>query len=91
MSPKTLTRMLCNEISEDYQCDISNFEGTVIRNPYIRVAQRLLTCGLFAREDSLNVPHQSELYFLYSMPQGNRLNPSSFLVNQLHSVATSSV
>jgi len=27
-----------------------------IRNPCIRVAQRILTCSLFDRDDSLNVP-----------------------------------
>jgi len=30
-----------------------------IRNPCIRIAQRILTCSLFARDDSLNVPRLS--------------------------------
>ena len=54
------------------------------------MAQRLLACGLFAREDSLNVPCLLELYFSYSMLQGDRLDPGSFLVSQLHSATTSS-
>jgi len=33
----------------------------------------------------------SQFYCLYNMLQGDRLNLSSFLVNQLHSVAASSV
>jgi len=32
-----------------YWYDISNSKGTVIRNLYIWVSQRLLTCGLFAK------------------------------------------
>jgi len=54
------------------------------------VAQRLLAYDLFAREDSLNVSHLSKLYFLYSMLRGDRRNPSSFLISQLHGAATSS-
>ena len=70
-----------NEISGNYWYDTSNSKGTVIRNPYIRVAQRLLAYGLFAREDSLNMPRLSELYFLHSMLQGDHPNPNSSLVN----------
>ena len=70
-----------NEIFGDYWYDISYSKDTIIRNPYIRVAQRLLACGLFAREDSLNMPHLSQLYFLYSMFQGGRLYPGPFFVN----------
>jgi len=54
------------------------------------VTQRLLACGLFAREDSLNVPRLFELYFLYSIPEGDRIDPESFLVNRLYNAATSS-
>jgi len=78
------------EISGDHWYDTNNSKGTIIRNPCIQVAQRLLACGLFARDDSLNVSHLSELYFLYSILQGNQLDPGSSLVNQLHSAATSS-
>jgi len=54
------------------------------------VARRLLPCGLFARKHNLNVPCLSELYFLYSMLEGNRIDPGPFLVNQLYSAAISS-
>ena len=37
-----------------------------IWNPYIRVAQRILTCCFFARNDSLNLARLSELHFLYA-------------------------
>ena len=63
------------EISKNYRYDTSNSKGTVAQNSYICVAQRLLACGLFAKEDSLNVPHRSELYFLYSMLEGDRIDP----------------
>ena len=52
------------------------------------MAQCLLACGLFSMEDSLNVPHLSELYFLHSMYKGDSTDPGSFLVNQLFSAAT---
>ena len=78
-----------NKISGDQRYDASNSKGTVIGNPCIRVAQRLLAYGLFARDDSLNVC-LSELYFLYSMLQGGRLDLGLFLVSRLNSVATSS-
>jgi len=50
-----------------YQYDAGHSKDTIIWNLYIRVAQGVLACGLFAWEDSLNVPHLSELYFLHSM------------------------
>ena len=52
------------ELFKDHRYDTSHSKGMVIQNPYIRVAQWPLACGLFAREDTLNVPHLSELYFL---------------------------
>jgi len=55
------------------------------------MAQHFLAYGLFVREDSLNVPRMSELYFLYSMLEGDPIDLGSFLVNQLRSVATSSI
>ena len=36
------------------------------------------------------MPHLSELYFLYHMLEGDRIDPRSFLVNLSYSVATSS-
>jgi len=58
-----------------------------IMNPCIRVAQRILACSLFARNDSLNVPRLSKLYFLPCMLDGVQLDPGSFLARQLHSAA----
>ena len=69
-----------HELSEDHRYDISNSKGTIIRYPGIRLAQRLLACGLFAREDSLNVPRLSELYLLYTLLQGDRLDSVSYLL-----------
>ena len=60
-----------DELSRDYQYDTSNSKSTVIQNPRIRVAQWLLAYGLFAREDGINVPRLFELYFLYSMLEGD--------------------
>jgi len=54
------------------------------------VAQPLLAYDLFARKDSLNVSCPSELYFLYSMLEGDRIDPGLFLINQLYSTATCS-
>jgi len=78
------------EISRYCQYDTSNSKGTVNRNPCICVAQRLFTCGLFGREDTLNVPHLSKLYFLFSMLEGDQIGPRSFFVNQLCRTITSS-
>ena len=75
----------------DHWYDISNSKDIVITNPYIRVAQRLLACGLFAREDILTMSRLSKLYFFNSMPQGHQHDPGSSLVNQLYSAATSSI
>jgi len=69
---------------------MGNTTATFIRNPYIRVAQRLLACGLFTRHDSLNVSSLFELHFLYSRLQGDRLDAGSSLVYQLHGATTSS-
>ena len=60
-----------------------------IRNPCIRVAQRILACSLFARDDSLNVPRLSELYFLSCVLDEDQLKPGSFLARQLHSAIIS--
>jgi len=37
-----------DEIYGDYRYDTSNSKGTIIKNLSVRVAQRLLACGLFA-------------------------------------------
>ena len=44
-----------------------------------RVAQHILACSLLARDDSLNVPRLSKLYFLSCMLDGDQLDPGSFL------------
>ena len=36
------------------------------------------------------MPHLFELYFLYSMLDGDQIHPESFLINQLYSTPTSS-
>ena len=41
------------------------------------------------RDDSVNVPRLSEMYFLSCMLEGESLDPGSFLAYQLYSVATS--
>jgi len=51
----------------------------------------MLSCGVFARYDSLNVPRLSELYFLSSTMNKDRIDPGSFLAYQLYSVATSTI
>jgi len=53
------------------------------------VAQHILTCSLFARDDSLNVLRLSELYFLSYMLDGDQLDLGSVLARQLHSAAVS--
>jgi len=77
-----------------------NFEGVLstilvhqshIRNPYIRVAQHILACCFFARNNSLNVPRLSVLYFMFCMLDGVQLDPSSFLARQLYSATVSTI
>jgi len=70
-----------NEIFGDHQYDTSNSKGTIIRNPCIQVAQRLLACGLFVREDSFNVSRLSKLYLFNSMLQSDYLDLGLSLVN----------
>ena len=53
------------------------------------MAQRILACFWFARDDSLNVPRLFELYFLSCMLDGDQLDLGSFLARQLYSVAVS--
>jgi hypothetical protein len=77
------------EITGNYNYNTSSCKCTQIRNPCIRVAQRILASSIFARDDSVNVPRLSELYFLSCMLQDERLDPGSFLARQLYSAATS--
>ena len=60
-----------------------------ITNLCITVAQRILTCSLFARDDGLNVLRLSKLYFLSYMLDGVQLDPGSFLVRQSLSAVVS--
>jgi len=48
-----------------------------------------MVLGIFARDNSVNVPRLSEMYFLSCMFQGNRIDSESFLTRQLYSAATS--
>ena len=77
------------ELSGSVRYSTSSSKCTHIRNPCIRIAQHILACSLFARDNSLNVPRLSELYFLSCMLDGVQLDPGSFLARQLHSVAVS--
>jgi len=60
------------EIMWDYRYNTSTRKCTFIRNPCIQVAQWMLACGIFARDDTLNVSRLSELYFLSYMINGGR-------------------
>jgi len=42
----------------------------------------------FAQEDSFEFPRLPKLYFLHSMLEGTRIDPSSFFADQLLSAAT---
>ena len=44
----------------------------------MRIAQRILACCFFARDDSLNVLRLFELYFLSCMVAGVQLDPVYF-------------
>jgi len=47
----------------------------------------MLSCGVFAKNDSLNVPRLSELHILSSMINGIRIDPG--LATQLYSATAS--
>jgi len=47
----------------------------LIRNPCIRVAQRIHSFGMFAQDDSVNIPRLFELYVLSCMLNGVRMDP----------------
>jgi len=44
--------------------------------------------GIFARDESVNVPRLSKMYFLSCMLKGERIDPGSFLAHQLSSATT---
>jgi len=77
------------ELSKSVRYCTSSSKCTHIRNPCIRVAQCILACSLFARDDRLNVLSLSELYFLACVLNGDQLNPSSFSARQLRSATVS--
>ena len=66
----------------NYDYTTSSYKYTHIRNPFIRVVQHIMALGIFARDDSVNVPRLSEMYFLSCMLEGERLNPGPFLARQ---------
>ena len=61
------------EIAGNYNYNTSSCKCTKIRNSCIRVAQRIMALGIFARDDGVNVPQLSKLYFLSCMFHGERL------------------
>jgi len=67
-----------SELSGSVRYSTSSSKCTHIRNPCIRVAQRILACSLFAQDDSMNVPRLSKLYFLSCMLDDVQLDPGSF-------------
>ena len=88
--PKELnSNAFLHELLRDHRYDTSNSKDIVITKPCIRVTKQLLAYVLFTMEDSLNEHRMSKLYFLYSILEGDRLDPGSSLVNQLHSAASS--
>lgn len=67
-------------------------KGTHIRNPNIRYAQRVLACGFFGRDDSINVPRKAELWVLSDMLDGNRnIDIGAFLANHFRKVGTTNL
>ena len=77
------------EIMRDYRYNMCIYKGTFIRNPFIQVAQWMLVCRVFSRDDSPNVYAWRELYFLSCVMNDDCINPRSFLATQLYSAATS--
>jgi len=53
------------------------------------VAQHILACCFFARDDSLNVPRLSKLYLLSCMLDGVQINLVVFLAQQLYCAVVS--
>jgi len=87
----TLRKVLCQFnpnafwylIAGDYNYNTSSCKCTNIRNPCIRVAQRVMALGIFTRDDSVNVPQLSEMYFLLCMLESERIDSGSYLARQL--------
>ena len=77
------------ELLGSVRCTISSSKCIHIRNPCIKVAQRIFPCSLFAGDDSRDVSRLSELCFLSYLLDGVQLDLGSFLVGQLHSAAVS--
>jgi len=76
-------------IAENCNYNTSSCKCTNIQNPCIRVTQRIMLLDIFARDNSVNVPRLSKMYFLSCMLEGERIDPGSFLAHQLYSAATS--
>ena len=64
------TNVFWGELSRSVRYSTSSSKCTHTTNPCIRVAQRILACSLFARDDNLNVSKLFELYFLSCMLDG---------------------
>jgi len=66
------------EITGSSNYNTSSCKCIQIRNPCLRVAQRIMATGIFARDNTVSVPQLFELYFLSCMLHGERLDPGSF-------------
>jgi len=77
------------ELLESVRYSTSSSKCTQIWNPCIQVAQRILACCFFARDDNLKVTRLSKLYFLSCILDGVQLDPGAFLARQLYSAAVS--
>ena len=64
-------------------------KATSLVNPGFRISHRLLASTIFARGESLGVVAARELYFLWSMTEGDaRINPGSWLIDHLEFVSS---
>ncbi|GAB2296237.1 hypothetical protein Dimus_038411 [Dionaea muscipula] len=63
-------------------------KSSLIRNPCFRYAQRVMAHTIFGRGDSVGVPRRAELFLLWAMFSGHRVDSAAFLARQLASVAT---
>ena len=66
-------------IARNYDYNTSSSKCTHIRNPCIRVPQRIMALGFFVRDDIVNVPRLFEMYFLLCILEGEHIDPGSFL------------
>jgi len=78
-----------SNISDQYpnQYRPSTSKATHIQNPCFRYAQRILSSGLFGRDDSANVARESELYFLSSMYHAHLVDVGAHMARHFHAVA----